>query len=681
MGMFAAFDLHSCVMCIKNTQERNVMGNKGKYYITTAIAYTSGKPHIGNSYEIVLADSIARFKRKDGYDVFFQTGTDEHGQKIEIKAQEAGITPKEFVDQTAGTIRKLWDLMDTSYDKFIRTTDEPHEKQVQKIFKRLYNQGDIYKGSYEGMYCTPCESFWTESQLKDGKCPDCGREVKPAKEEAYFFKMSKYADRLIEHINTHPEFIQPVSRKNEMMNNFLLPGLQDLCVSRTSFKWGIPVDFDDKHVIYVWLDALTNYITGIGYDCEGNSSEQYKKLWPADLHLIGKDIIRFHTIYWPIFLMALGEPLPKQVFGHPWLLMNNDKMSKSKGNVIYADDLVDFFGVDAVRYYVLHEMPFDNDGNITWELVTERTNAELANTLGNLVNRTISMSNKYFGGVVADKQVTGEMDEDLKAVVTGTYKRVSAKMDELRVADAITEIFALFKRCNKYIDETEPWVLAKDEANLDRLSTVLYNLVESIAIGASLLEPFMPSTAKKIAQQLNTSVRSFEDCEKFGLYESGNKVTAEPEILFARLKVEEVMEKVSAMYAERKEQAAGENSEAAEENVIDIEPKEEITFDDFAKMQFQVGEIIKCEEVPKSKKLLCSQVRIGSQVKQIVSGIKQHYSAEEMVGKKVMVLVNLKPAKLAGVLSEGMLLCAEDAEGNLALLTPEKDMPAGAEIS
>ena len=657
------------------------MGNKGKYYITTAIAYTSGKPHIGNSYEIVLADSIARFKRKDGYDVFFQTGTDEHGQKIEIKAQEAGITPKEFVDRTAATIRSLWDLMDTSYDKFIRTTDEPHEKQVQKIFKRLYNQGDIYKGSYEGMYCTPCESFWTESQLKDGKCPDCGREVKPAKEEAYFFKMSKYADRLIEHINTHPEFIQPVSRKNEMMNNFLLPGLQDLCVSRTSFKWGIPVDFDDKHVIYVWLDALTNYITGIGYDCEGNSSEQYKKLWPADLHLIGKDIIRFHTIYWPIFLMALGEPLPKQVFGHPWLLMNNDKMSKSKGNVIYADDLTDFFGVDAVRYYVLHEMPFDNDGNITWELVTERTNAELANTLGNLVNRTISMSNKYFGGVVADKQVTGEMDEDLKAVVTGTYKRVSAKMDELRVADAITEIFALFKRCNKYIDETEPWVLAKDEANMDRLSTVLYNLVESIATGASLLEPFMPSTAKKIVQQLNTSVRSFEDCEKFGLYESGNKVTAEPEILFARLKVEEVMEKVNAMYAERKAQAAGENGEAVEENVIDIEPKEEITFDDFAKMQFQIGEIIKCEEVPKSKKLLCSQVRIGSQIKQIVSGIKQHYSAEEMVGKKVMVLVNLKPAKLAGVLSEGMLLCAEDAEGNLALLTPEKEMPAGAEIS
>ena len=677
----ASFHLHSKVMCIRNTQERNDMGNKGKYYITTAIAYTSGKPHIGNSYEIVLADSIARFKRKDGYDVFFQTGTDEHGQKIEIKAQEAGVTPKEFVDRIATMIRRLWDLMDTSYDNFIRTTDELHEKQVQKIFRRLYNQGDIYKGSYEGMYCTPCESFWTESQLKDGKCPDCGREVKPAREEAYFFRMSKYADRLIEHINTHPEFIQPVSRKNEMMNNFLLPGLQDLCVSRTSFKWGIPVDFDDKHVIYVWLDALTNYITGIGYDCEGNSSEQYKKLWPADLHLIGKDIIRFHTIYWPIFLMALGEPLPKQVFGHPWLLMNNDKMSKSKGNVIYADDLVDFFGVDAVRYYVLHEMPFDNDGNITWELVTERTNADLANTLGNLVNRTISMSNKYFEGVVADKKVTGEMDADLKEVVTGTFKRVSAKMDELRVADAITEIFALFKRCNKYIDETEPWVLARDEARLDRLSTVLYNLVESIAIGASLLEPFMPSTAKKIAQQLNTSVRSFEDCEKFGLYESGNKVTAEPEILFARLKVEEVMERVNAMYAERKTQTAGENVKAAAENIIDIEPKEEITFDEFAKMQFQVGEIIKCEEVPKSKKLLCSQVRIGSQIKQIVSGIRQHYNADEMVGKKVMVLVNLKPAKLAGVLSEGMLLCAEDAEGNLALLTPEKDMPAGAESS
>ena len=625
--------------------------NKGKFYMTTAIAYTSGKPHIGNTYEIILADAIARYKRAEGYDVYFQTGTDEHGQKIQEKAEAADISPKEFVDQVSGEVKRIWDLVNSSYDNFVRTTDEDHEKCVKKIFKKLYDQGDIYKGSYEGMYCTPCESFWTESQLVDGKCPDCGREVQPAKEEAYFFKMSKYADRLIDYINTHPDFIQPVSRKNEMMNNFLLPGLQDLCVSRTSFSWGIPVDFDPKHVVYVWLDALTNYITKIGYDPDG-STDQFKKLWPADLHLIGKDIIRFHTIYWPIFLMALGEPLPKQVFGHPWLLMNNDKMSKSKGNVIYADDLVDFFGVDAVRYYVLHEMPFDNDGNITWELVTERTNAELANTLGNLVNRTISMSNKYFGGIVADKKVTGEMDEDLKAVVTGTYKRVSAKMDELRVADAITEIFALFKRCNKYIDETEPWVLAKDEANMDRLSTVLYNLVESIATGASLLEPFMPSTAKKIVQQLNTTVRSFEDCEKFGLYESGNKVTAEPEILFARLKVEEVMEKVNAMYAERKAQAAGENGEAVEENVIDIESKEEITFDDFAKLQFQVGEIIKCEEVPKSKKLLCSQVRIGSQIKQIVSGIKQHYSAEEMVGKKVMVLVNLKPAKLAGVLTD-----------------------------
>ncbi len=652
------------------------MGNKGKYYITTAIAYTSGKPHIGNSYEIVLADSIARFKRKDGYDVFFQTGTDEHGQKIELKAQEAGITPKQFVDGTAGTIRKMWDLMNTSYDKFIRTTDEDHEKQVQKIFRKLYQQGDIYKSAYEGMYCTPCESFWTESQLKDGKCPDCGREVKPAKEEAYFFKMSKYADRLIEHINTHPEFIQPVSRKNEMMNNFLLPGLQDLCVSRTSFKWGIPVDFDDKHVIYVWLDALTNYITGIGYDCEGESSEQYKKLWPADLHLIGKDIIRFHTIYWPIFLMALGEPLPKQVFGHPWLLMNNDKMSKSKGNVIYADDLVDFFGVDAVRYYVLHEMPFDNDGNITWELVTERTNADLANTLGNLVNRTISMSNKYFDGVVADKNAAEPVDDDLKAVVTGTFQKVSAKMEELRVADAITEIFALFKRCNKYIDETEPWVLAKEESKRDRLSTVLYNLVESICIGASLLEPFMPETAEKIAKQLNTSLRNFEDCEKFGLYENDKKVTEAPEILFARQKVEEVMEKVMAMYEARKPKEEPEE----EQKVIDIEPKEEISYEDFAKMQFQVGEIIACEEVPKSKKLLCSKVRIGSQVKQIVSGIKQHYSAEEMVGKKVMVLVNLKPATLAGVVSEGMLLCAEDEDGKLALMVPEKQMTTGAEI-
>ena len=659
--------------------------NKGKYYITTAIAYTSGKPHIGNSYEIVLADSIARFKRKDSYDVFFQTGTDEHGQKIELKAQEAGITPKEFVDNVAGTIKNLWDLMDTSYDRFIRTTDEFHEKQVQKIFKKLYEQGDIYKSSYEGLYCTPCESFWTESQLKDGKCPDCGREVKPAKEEAYFFKMSKYADKLIEHINTHPEFIQPVSRKNEMMNNFLLPGLQDLCVSRTSFKWGIPVDFDDKHVIYVWLDALTNYITGIGYDCDGNSSEQYHKLWPADLHLIGKDIIRFHTIYWPIFLMALGEPLPKQVFGHPWLLQGDGKMSKSKGNVIYADDLVDFFGVDAVRYFVLHEMPFENDGTISWELLVERINSDLANTLGNLVNRTISMSNKYFGGVVSDKGVSETVDDDLKKVATGAYNKVAAKMEELRVADALTEIFALFKRCNKYIDETEPWVLAKDEDKKDRLATVLYNLVESITIGASLLEPYMPATAKKIVQQLNTNLRGFEELNTFGEYPSGNKVTDKPEILFARLDVKEVLEKAEAMFAERR--AAGEESkdqsgETKEQaaNVIDIEPKEEITYDLFDKMQFQVGEIIACEEVPKSKKLLCSKVRIGSQVKQIVSGIKQHYSAEEMVGKKVMVLVNLKPATLAGVVSEGMLLCAEDAEGNLALLTPEREMPAGAEI-
>ena len=655
--------------------------NKGKYYITTAIAYTSGKPHIGNSYEIVLADSIARFKRKDGYDVYFQTGTDEHGQKIELKAQEAGITPKEFVDHVAGTIKDLWNLMDTSYDHFIRTTDDYHEKQVQKIFKRLYDQGDIYKSSYEGLYCTPCESFWTESQLVDGKCPDCGREVKPAKEEAYFFRMSKYADKLIEHINTHPEFIQPVSRKNEMMNNFLLPGLQDLCVSRTSFKWGIPVDFDDKHVVYVWLDALTNYITGIGYECDGESSEQYQKLWPADLHLIGKDIIRFHTIYWPIFLMALGEPLPKQVFGHPWLLQGDGKMSKSKGNVIYADDLVDFFGVDAVRYFVLHEMPFDNDGTISWELLVERINSDLANTLGNLVNRTISMSNKYFDGVVAEKGCAEAVDEDLKAVVTGTLAKVSAKMEDLRVADALTEIFTLFKRCNKYIDETEPWVLAKDEAKEDRLSTVLYNLVESIVIGASLLEPFMPTTAKRIVGQLNTQLRGFEELESFGNYPSGNKVTDKPEILFARLDAKEVVEKAEAMFAERR--AAAEQGQSAEEeaaNAIDIEPKEEITYDLFEKMQFQVGEIIACEEVPKSKKLLCSQVRIGSQVKQIVSGIKQHYSAEEMVGKKVMVLVNLKPAKLAGVLSEGMLLCAEDAEGNLALLTPEKEMPAGAEI-
>lgn len=609
------------------------MNNKGKYYITTAIAYTSGKPHIGNSYEIVLADCIARFKRKDGYDVYFQTGTDEHGQKIELKAQEAGVTPKEYVDNVAGVIRGLWDLMNTSYDHFIRTTDDYHEKQVQKIFKKLYDQGDIYKGSYEGLYCTPCESFWTESQLVDGKCPDCGREVKPAKEEAYFFKMSKYADRLIEHINSHPEFIQPVSRKNEMMNNFLLPGLQDLCVSRTSFKWGIPVDFDDKHVIYVWLDALTNYITGIGYDCDGNSTEQYKKYWPADLHLIGKDIIRFHTIYWPIFLMALGEPLPKQVFGHPWLLMNNDKMSKSKGNVIYADELVEFFGVDAVRYFVVHEMPFENDGNITWELVAERFNADLANTLGNLVNRTISMSNKYFGGVVADKGATEAVDEDLKQTAVSTYGKVEAKMQELRVADALTEIFGLFKRCNKYIDETEPWVLAKQEEKKDRLSTVLYNLVEGILMGASLLEPFMPGTAEKIAKQLNTTLRSFDELEVFGLYPSGNHVTETPEILFARLDAEQVAKKVEELEAKRFGNGAA-LQEAKEEEGIDLDPKEEITYEDFAKMQFQVGEIISCEAVPKSKKLLCSQVKIGSQVKQIVSGIKQHYTPEEMVGKR-----------------------------------------------
>jgi len=652
--------------------------NKGKYYMTTAIAYTSGKPHIGNTYEIVLADSIARYKRKDGYDVFFQTGTDEHGQKIEIKAAEAGVTPKEFVDGVAGQIKDIWDLMNTSYDKFIRTTDDYHEKQVQKIFKRLYDQGDIYKDAYEGLYCTPCESFWTESQLVDGKCPDCGREVKPAKEEAYFFKMSKYADRLIEHINTHPEFIQPVSRKNEMMNNFLLPGLQDLCVSRTSFKWGIPVDFDDKHVVYVWLDALTNYITGIGYDAEGNSTDQYKKNWPADLHLIGKDIIRFHTLYWPIFLMALGEPLPKQIFGHPWLLQGDGKMSKSKGNVLYADDLVSFFGVDAVRYFVLHEMPFENDGVISWELMVERMNSDLANTLGNLVNRTISMSNKYFGGVVADKGVTEAVDEDLKATVLAAYDKVEAKMDNLRVADALTEIFAIFKRCNKYIDETEPWVLAKDEAKADRLSTVLYNLVEGILIGTSLLEPFMPQTASKIAAQLNADIRGFEELGTFGKYVSGTKVTEKPEILFARLDVKEVVEKAEALYASRAQADAKEEEDS--EPVIDVEAKPEISYEDFDKLQFRVGKIIACEEVPKSKKLLCSQVKIGSEVKQIVSGIKQHYSAEEMVGKKVLVLTNLKPAKLAGVLSEGMLLCAEDADGNLALMAPEKDMPAGAEV-
>ncbi len=654
--------------------------DKKKYYMTTAIAYTSGKPHIGNTYEIVLADSIARYKRFQGYDVFFQTGTDEHGQKIECKAQEAGITPKEFVDNVAGTIQGLWDLMDTSYDKFIRTTDEAHEKQVQKIFRRLYEQGDIYKGAYEGLYCTPCESFWTESQLVDGKCPDCGREVKPAKEEAYFFKMSKYADRLIEHINTHPEFIQPVSRKNEMMNNFLLPGLQDLCVSRSSFTWGIPVDFDDKHVVYVWLDALTNYITGIGYDCEGNSTEQYRKYWPADLHLIGKDIIRFHTIYWPIFLMALGEPLPRQIFGHPWLLQGEGKMSKSKGNVIYADDLVNFFGVDAVRYFVLHEMPFENDGVISWDLLVERLNSDLANTLGNLVNRTISMSNKYFGGIVTNTGITADVDEDLKTVACTALERVSAKMEGLRVADAISEIFVLFKRCNKYIDETEPWVLAKDETKRDRLATVLYHLVEGIVIGASLLEPFMPTSARKIVDQLHTSLRGFDSLGEFGLYPSGNRVTEKPEILFARLDSKEVAEKAAAMFAERQQGQDAETERGDETAVIDVEAKPEIEYGDFDKLQFRVGEIIACEEVKKSKKLLCSQVKIGSEVKQIVSGIKQYYKAEEMVGKKVMVLTNLKPATLAGVVSEGMLLCAEDAEGNLALVTPEKDMPAGAEI-
>ena len=653
------------------------MSNKGKFYMTTAIAYTSGKPHIGNTYEIILADSIARYKRFEGYDVFFQTGTDEHGQKIELKAQEAGISPKEYVDGVAGQVKEIWDLMNTSYDKFIRTTDAPHEKQVQKIFKKLYEQGDIYKGHYEGLYCTPCESFFTESQLVDGKCPDCGREVVPAKEEAYFFKMSKYADRLIEHINTHPEFIQPVSRKNEMMNNFLLPGLQDLCVSRTSFSWGIPVDFDPKHVVYVWLDALTNYITGIGYDCDGESSEQFKKDWPADLHLIGKDIIRFHTIYWPIFLMALDLPLPKQVFGHPWLIQSDGKMSKSKGNVLYADELVDFFGVDAVRYFVLHEMPFENDGVISWELLVERINSDLANTLGNLVNRTISMSNKYFDGVVSNKNVCEDVDEDLKNVVTSTVDRVDAKMGELRVADAITEIFALFKRCNKYIDETMPWALAKDESKQDRLATVLYNLVESISIGAELLESFLPETAEKVLNQLNATRRGYDKLHTFGLYPDGGKVTEKPEILFARLDLDEVLKKVEELHPQKEEEKANEEVAAG----IDIEAKPEISYDDFMKMQFQVGEIIACEEVPKSKKLLCSQVRIGSQVKQIVSGIKKHYSAEEMVGKKVMVLVNLKPAKLAGVLSEGMLLCAEDENGQLSLMTPEKPMPSGAEIA
>ena len=664
------------------------MSSKGKFYMTTAIAYTSGKPHIGNTYEIVLADAIARFRRQEGYDVYFQTGTDEHGQKIQEKAEKAGITPKEYVDNVAGEVKRIWDLMNTSYDNFVRTTDEDHEKQVKKIFKKLYDKGDIYKGSYEGLYCTPCESFWTESQLVDGKCPDCGREVQPAKEEAYFFKMSKYADKLINYINEHPEFIQPVSRKNEMMNNFLLPGLQDLCVSRTSFSWGIPVDFDPKHVVYVWLDALTNYITKIGYDADGNSSDLFNKNWPADLHLIGKDIIRFHTIYWPIFLMALDLPLPKQVFGHPWLLQGGEKMSKSKGNVIYADDMADLFGVDATRYFVLHEMPFDNDGIITWDLVIERYNSDLANILGNLVNRTISMSNKYFDGVVTSTGVSEEVDADLKAVVTSARDKVAEKMKNLRVADAITEVFNLFRRCNKYIDETAPWVLAKDEAAKERLAEVLYNLAESITIGACLLKSFLPETADRILAQLNAGMREYDDLDKFGLYENGNKVTDKPEILFARLDAKEIMPKIDAIREAQKaefeaeQKAFGELPETTEESgeAIDIEAKPEIEYDDFMKMQFQVGEIISCEAVPKSKKLLCSQVKIGSQVKQIVSGIRKYYTPEEMVGKKVMVLVNLKPTKLAGVLSEGMLLCAEDAEGNLALMTPEKAMPSGAEI-
>ena len=669
---------------------------KKNYYITTAIAYTSGKPHIGNTYEIVLADSIARYKRFQGYNVRFQTGTDEHGQKIELKAEAAGVTPKQYVDNVAGEIKRIWDLMNTSYDKFIRTTDEYHEKQVQKIFKKLYDKGDIYKGHYEGMYCTPCESFWTESQLVDGKCPDCGRECKPAKEEAYFFKMSKYADRLIDYINTHPEFIQPVSRKNEMMNNFLLPGLQDLCVSRTSFKWGIPVDFDDRHVVYVWLDALTNYITGLGYDADGSNGELFNEFWPADLHLIGKDIIRFHTIYWPIFLMALDLPLPKQVFGHPWLLQGDGKMSKSKGNVIYADDLVDLFGVDAVRFFVLHEMPFENDGVITWELLVERMNSELANTLGNLVNRTISMSNKYFGGVVNNTGVAEEVDEELKKFVLGTMAKVDAKMEELRVADAMTEIFNLFKRCNKYIDETMPWALAKDEAKKERLETVLYNLVESILIGAELLESFMPETAERIRKQLIAQPRGKESLNTFGLYPSGNKVTEAPEILFARLDVKEVMEKVEEIRAKQKVMAeaaadgsSADNAEAADgakdgsaskEAGVDVEKAPEITIDDFFKTQLRIGQIIKCENVEKSKKLLCSQVRMGSEVRQIVSGLRPYYTAEEMVGKKVVVVANLKPAKLAGVLSEGMLLCAEDAEGKPVLLTAEKDVPNGVSI-
>ncbi len=655
---------------------------KGKpYYMTTAIAYASGKPHIGNTYEIVLADAIARYKRAEGYDVFFQTGTDEHGQKVEIKAQEAGKTPKQYVDEASGEIKRIWDLMNTSYDKFIRTTDDYHEKQVQKIFERLYKQGDIYKSEYEGMYCTPCESFWTKSQLVDGKCPDCGREVKPAKEEAYFFKMSKYADRLIEHINNHPEFIQPVARKNEMMNNFLLPGLQDLCVSRTTFSWGIPVTFDPKHVTYVWLDALTNYITGIGYECDGTSSEQFNKLWPADLHLIGKDIIRFHTIYWPIFLMALDLPLPKQVFGHPWLLQGDGKMSKSKGNVLYADTLVDFFGVDAVRYFVLHEMPFDHDGVISWELMIERYNSDLANVLGNLVSRTVSMSNKYFDGSVCNTHVgeDSEFDIDLKKTVLDEARLVTAKMDELRVSDAMTEIWNIFKRCNKYIDETTPWLLAKDEDKKDRLATVLYNLTEAIAIGASLLESFMPDTSKKILEEINAEKRELDSMDSFGLYKDGTKVASEPQMLFARLDAKAVLEEVEKMQGN----ASGSEKKSEpekEKSAMDIEAKPEIEYDDFAKLQFQVGEIVKCEEVPKSKKLLCSQVKIGSSTRQIVSGIKKWYTPEEMVGKKVMVVVNLKPATLAGVKSEGMLLCAEDDEGNLSLMRPEKDMKSGSEI-